>query len=88
LALLLASKRTIAYGYLLVVIGVAIFASSLFMLSLLRNQFAYDGTFPGENGKIAFGFEGKVQGEIYVMNADGTNHTRRTSNHAYDIFPS
>ena len=83
------TTTTIAYGFLLVGVGVAIiFASSIFMLPPLPNQFAYGSTFPGENGKIAFArtIEGG-RWEIFVMNADGTGETRLTNNPAFDGHP-
>ena len=39
-------------------------------------------------GKIAFRSDRDGNGEIYVMNADGTNQTRLTNNSAEDIWPS
>jgi hypothetical protein len=45
----------IACGFLLLVIGVAIFTSGVFIISPLPpNQQSAFATFPGENGKIAF----------------------------------
>src|SRR5688572_13087879 len=51
------------------------------------NQGAWAGTFPGENGKIAFS---KVSGnnwDLYVMNSDGTEQTRLTNNPESDFNP-
>jgi Tol biopolymer transport system component len=49
------------------------------------------GTFPGQNGKIAF-VRGSLDehefDEIYVMNADGSKQTRLTDNNAADGDPS
>src|ERR687885_671464 len=49
------------------------------------------GTFPGQNGKIAF-VRGSLDehefDEIYIMNADGSKQTRLTDNNAYDREPS
>jgi Tol biopolymer transport system component len=76
----MALMASIAYGFLLIGVGVVaiILASSVFIMlppSLLPNQqSAYGGTFPGENGKIAF--EGGL--EIYVINANGSEQTRLT----------
>jgi len=87
------ANRTIPYGFLLVVIGligvIAIFASSIFTVlpstSLLPpNQLSSAfATFPGENGKIAF----HRNGEIYVMNADGSEQTNISNNPAFDGYP-
>jgi TolB protein len=52
----------------------------------LPNQSA-SGTFPGENGKIAFRSQ-RDGFEIYVMNADGTGQTRLTDNSLRDRYPS
>ena len=94
LALLLraATTRTVTYGFLLVGVGVAIiFASSVFTVPL--NQSAYGGTFPGQNGLIAFttfrhsvGYQANY--EIYVMDADGSGQTRLTNNTKADLDPS
>jgi WD40-like Beta Propeller Repeat len=73
LALPLVNKTTIAYGFMIVVIGVAISTSSVFITlsALLPNQQSAFATFPGENGKIAF----QRGGGIWVMNADGSGQT-------------
>jgi dipeptidyl aminopeptidase/acylaminoacyl peptidase len=61
------------------VLAVAIFSSSIIMLSPLPNQpSSAFATFPGENGKIAFVGPGRDNPEIYVMNADGSGQTRLT----------
>src|SRR5687768_12703256 len=44
--------------------------------------------FPGGNGKIAFVSTRDGNGEIYVMDADGSEQTRLTSNAAFDFFPA
>ena len=86
------ANRTTPYSFLLFVIGligvIAIFASSIFTMlpstSLLpTNQLSAFATFPGEAGKIAF----HRNGEIYVMNADGSEQTRLTFNPAFDEAP-
>jgi hypothetical protein len=66
----------------------AILLSSSFGTQI--NQGAWAGTFPGENGKIAFSSQrdGDYY-EIYVMDADGSNPTRLTNNPGWDdTFPS
>jgi Tol biopolymer transport system component len=88
-------KATTPYGFLLVVIGViAIFASSIFTislspLSLPPNQLSAFATFPGENGKITF--DSNRDGgnyDIYVMNADGSEQTRLTTDPGIDEDPN
>jgi dipeptidyl aminopeptidase/acylaminoacyl peptidase len=88
-------KATTPYGFLLVVIGViAIFASSIFTislspLSLPPNQHSAFATFPGENGKITF--DSNRDGgnyDIYVMNADGSEQTRLTTDPGIDEDPN
>jgi hypothetical protein len=72
---------TVAHLFRLVA-GLLIALLSIFMLlSLVPNQSAF-GTFPGENGKIAFASEREGSFyEIYVMNGeDGSNVTRLTNN--------
>jgi Tol biopolymer transport system component len=64
----------------------AILLSSSFVLQI--NQGALAGTFPGENGKIAFESDRDGNDEIYVMNADGSGQTRLTDNTAHDRSPS
>jgi Tol biopolymer transport system component len=83
---------TIAYSFLLLV-GVAIFTSSVFTMlpsSLPPNQSAF-GTFPGENGKIAFQSQRDAPPgtttEIYVMNADGSGQTNISNNPVTDTHP-
>jgi Tol biopolymer transport system component len=51
------------------------------------NQGAWAGTFPGENGKIAFARTVENSWEIYVMNADGTGQTQLTNNTGLDGHP-
>jgi hypothetical protein len=65
----------------------AILLSSSFGTQI--NQGAWAGTFPGENGKIAFSSQrdGDYY-EIYVMDADGSNPTRLTNNASLDSYPS
>jgi hypothetical protein len=50
---------------------------------LPTNQLSAFATFPGETGKIAF----HRNGEIYVMNADGSEQTNISNNPAFDGYP-
>jgi hypothetical protein len=79
-----------AYGaddFLLVGGVTVIVLLSIFNLSSsLLDQSAY-GTFPGENGKIAFMSTRDGNAEIYVMNADGSGQTN-ISNNPNDYDPS
>src|SRR5215218_9255506 len=86
------ANSTTPYSFLLFVIGligvIAIFASSIFTMlpstSLLpTNQLSAFAAFPGEAGKIAF----HRNGEIYVMNADGSEQTNISNNTAFDGYP-
>jgi TolB protein len=56
--------------------------------TLLPNEPAYGGTFPGPNGQIAFVSERDGGWEIYVMNADGSEQTNLTDNDASGRNPS
>jgi hypothetical protein len=59
-------------------IMIIIVLSSIFILSSsMLDQSAF-ATFPGENGKIAF----HRNGEVYVMNADGSGQTNISNNPA------
>jgi Tol biopolymer transport system component len=85
---------TVVYSFLLVVIGIAIFTSSVFTVlppSLPPNQYSAFATFPGENGKIAFASQRDAPpgttSEIYVMNADGSGQTNISNNPATDSHP-
>jgi hypothetical protein len=88
--------RWLAYSKVPYVLGAAtalLVVSSVFMIlpaPLSNKQSAYGGTFPGENGKIAFSSDRDRENnfEIYVMNADGSNPTRLTNNHVSDGFAS
>src|SRR5215207_501475 len=86
------ANSTTPYSFLLFIIGligvIAIFASSIFTMlpstSLLpTNQLSAFAAFPGEAGKIAF----HRNGEIYVMNADGSEQTNISNNTAFDGYP-
>jgi Tol biopolymer transport system component len=89
LALPLANKTIIGYGFVLVAVGVAIIlASSVFTMllpSLLPNQQSAFATFPGENGLIAFSgtTDGPTPAGIYVINSDGTSQTRINAEKGY-----
>lgn len=76
----MATKAVVCSVLLIVGEVVIIFSSSIFMLSPLSNQCAL-GTFPGENGKIVFrkAIADGDKGDIYVMNADGSEQTRLTT---------
>jgi Tol biopolymer transport system component len=49
----------------------------------LLDQSAF-GTFPGENGKIAFMNVRDGNAEVYVMNADGSGQIKLTSSDSVD----
>src|ERR671936_41378 len=46
------------------------------------------GAYPGENGKIAFVSDRDGNSEVYVMDADGGNQTRRTNSPSADFSPA
>jgi Tol biopolymer transport system component len=48
---------------------------------------ASHAAFPGANGKIAFTSTRDGNGEVYVMNADGSGQTNVSNNTAYDSQP-
>src|SRR5215213_2660614 len=66
-------------------LAAAIFASSILVIlqPSMPNQSAF-ATFPGNNGLIAF----SKDGEIFTMNADGSDQQRLTNNAADDGDPS
>jgi Tol biopolymer transport system component len=73
----------------LLLVGVIIFTPSVFIMlppSLPPNQSAF-ATFPGENGKIAFTSTRDGNGEIYAINADGSEQTRLTNDRHNDGNP-
>ena len=76
-----------AYGaddFLLVGGVIVIVLSGIFTLpSSLLDQSAF-GTFPGNNGQIAFSRDG----EIYIMNADGSDQHNISNNAGFDYAPS
>jgi Tol biopolymer transport system component len=88
LSALMATYR--ADDFLLVGGVITIVLSSIFVLSSsLLDQSAF-GTFPGENGKIAFSSARDDNCyEIYSMNGDGSDITRLTNNSEdYDRDPN
>jgi Tol biopolymer transport system component len=91
LGLLFAGQKSPARGFIVFVIGAALFTSgilTMLSLQLLSNPSAF-ATFPGENGKIAFTSERDGGNwEIYVMNSDGSNPIRLTDNPAFDSHPT
>ncbi|MGB6681465.1 MAG: hypothetical protein WBF08_09120, partial [Candidatus Bathyarchaeia archaeon] len=68
----------------LIFITTLIFSMSLILFS---TQSAY-AAFPGGNGKIAFMSYRDGDGEIFVMNPDGTGVTQLTFNTVSDAFPA
>ena len=60
----------------------------LVMVSAVLIKPVSSGTFPGTNGKIAFTSIRDGNGEIYVMDADGSNQINLTGNPAQDFDPS
>jgi Tol biopolymer transport system component len=77
--------RSLAYGFLL--FGVIIVISTIFIIfPTISNQPAF-GTFPGENGKIAFNSFRDGNLEVYVMHADGSNQQRVTNDPGSDGIP-
>jgi TolB protein len=45
-------------------------------------------TFPGPNGKIAFSSDRSGQGDIWIMNPDGSSQQPITGDEPYDSFPA
>jgi hypothetical protein len=82
-----ATVVSVAYVFL-VVGGLLIALSSIFMLSSLPpNQSAF-GTIQGENTKVAFVSNRDGSNEIYVMNAaDGSEQTNISNSPAYEADP-
>ena len=64
----------------------AVLLSSVIGIGFLTSN-AY-ATFPGTNGKIAFGNERDGNMEIHVMNPDGSGQTILTNAPATDASPS
>src|SRR6267143_4932271 len=71
-----------------VTISYMILASSSLVFLDMGPQQAFGGTFPGTNGKIAFGSSRTGTEQIFVMNADGTGQTRLSNNAFNDGVPS
>ena len=63
-------------------------AMVLVTASVLMVEPVSSGAFPGTNGKIVFYSNRDGNNEIYVMDADGSNHTRLTNNSDTDDHPS
>ena len=60
-----------------------------FLVLFLMGAAPAHATLPGENGKIVFvSYRDNVNGEIYVMNPDGSGQTRLTNNSERDSRPS
>ena len=59
----------------------------LVMVSAVLTKPVSSGSFPGTNGKIVFTSSRDGNNEIYVMDADGSNQTRLTSNSAGSHYP-
>jgi Tol biopolymer transport system component len=57
------------------------------LVALVATQKPAQAAFPGKNGKIAFVSTRDGNEEIYVMEADGTNETRLTTEPGRDIHP-
>jgi Tol biopolymer transport system component len=70
---------------MLVVIAALLAAS--FAVGLILDRGRAESAFPGVSGKIAFVSFRDGQGDIYAMNADGTEQTRLTVNPASDYEP-
>ena len=58
------------------------------LLALVGSAKPIGATFPGANGKIAFGTNRDGNNEIYTMDADGSNQINLTNNAAEDHSPS
>jgi Ca2+-binding RTX toxin-like protein len=78
-----------SYRFLLVgVLTVAIFSSSIILLSPVSNQSSAFGTISGENRKIVFSSTRDGNWEVYTMNAeDGSGQTNISNNPASDGWP-
>jgi PKD repeat protein len=91
-------SKLVSYRSMLLIglLSVSIFSLNTFVVlpsavvsyhtqQLLQSAFA---TFPGENGKIAFTTQRDGDfGDIYVMNADGSEQTNISNNPAHDLLP-
>ena len=71
-------------SFALIFITTLIFSFSFILFS---TQSVY-AAFPGGNGKIAFMNYQDGEGEIFVMNPDGTGVTQLTFNTVGDAFPA
>jgi Tol biopolymer transport system component len=61
--------------------------AAAFSIGLVSGASPARAAFPGVNGKIAFSAHRDGNGEIYVMNADGSGQTNLTNNAATDWEP-
>jgi Tol biopolymer transport system component len=82
-------RSMVSYRLLLLVgVLVAIFSSSIFVMlpAVVSNQQSQSAfaTFPGNNGQIAFSRDG----QIYTMNADGSDQHNISNNAGFDFGPS
>ena len=68
--------------------SLSVVVTLLVVLVSLIGPAASQGAFPGANGKIAFSSNRDGNGEIYVMNGDGSSPTRLTSNTADEGAPA
>jgi len=71
-----------------VTISYMILASSSVVFLDMGPQQAFGGTFPGTNGKIAFDSTRGGNGQIFVMNADGSAQTNLSNNAFTDSEPN
>jgi len=72
----------------LTAISITVSAIVLVIVSAVMMEPVSSGTFPGTNGKIIFASDRDGNKEIYVMDADGSNQTRLTTNSSLDVEPS
>ena len=79
-AVMTTSSSTKHFRVLALLLGVALAAS---LLVLVAGTKPAEAAFPGTNGKIVFAnYRDDDEGEIYVMNPNGTGNTRLTNNPA------
>ena len=73
------------YYYFRVLAALAVVASLLVVLTQAARP--AEAAFPGANGKIVFQSTRDGNGEIYIMNPDGTGQTNLTNDRADDSRP-